>query len=56
MNFDFCGLQGYSYVAPSILFSDNVVSEEILRPSKIVNTNTATIPVIILKVFSVVLH
>jgi ribosomal protein S6 kinase alpha-5 len=30
--------KGYSYVAPSILFSDNIVSDEILRPSQTINT------------------
>jgi ribosomal protein S6 kinase alpha-5 len=33
--------KGYSYVAPSILFSDknNVIKDEILRPSKEMNSN-----------------
>lgn len=34
-------MQGYSYVAPSILFSDknNAIKEEILRPSKEMNSS-----------------
>jgi len=30
--------KGYSYVAPSVLFSENVITEEILRPSKFIST------------------
>jgi ribosomal protein S6 kinase alpha-5 len=35
--------KGYSYVAPSILFGDNVISEEILRPSNLFNTAASTL-------------
>ena len=37
--------KGYSYVAPSVLFGANVISEEILRPSHLSNTTCVTIPV-----------
>ncbi len=37
--------KGYSYVAPSVLFGANVISEDILRPSQITNSTSASIPV-----------
>lgn len=35
--------QGYSYIAPSVLFSENVVSDEIFQPSADKRPNSANI-------------
>jgi len=31
--------KGYSYVAPSIIFGSNIISDEILRPANLINTS-----------------
>jgi hypothetical protein len=36
-------LQGYSYVAPSVLFTENVVSDEIFQPAEDKRPNPANI-------------
>jgi len=40
---DVCLLQGYSYVAPSVLFTENVVSDEIFQPAEDKRPNPANI-------------